>query len=132
MLVGAAALTGSAHALTVDEVAAQYTDLGYNIEEIRLRLNGTIKIEAVFEGVKVEIIVDAESGAVLRLETDDDEPSAVEDEDHDEDEDSEDEDEDEDEDESHDSGSASGSDDEGEPEKESHESASVPASGDGV
>jgi hypothetical protein len=105
MLVGASAFGTPAQALTVDEVAAEYAALGYDIDEIRLRINGTIKIEAYFDGVKVEMIVDAETGATLRFEAEDDEEEVE----HEEDEDEHDEDEDE-----HDE-------DEGEHEEDEHE-----------
>jgi hypothetical protein len=120
MLIGAGALIGSAQAVTVDEVAAQYSALGYQVTEIELKDNGVIEIEAVYEGVKVEIEVDAATGEVISMETEgedpsgsgDDDPSSDSDsEDSDEDDSDDDEESDDDSDDDEDSASDSGSDD---------------------
>ena len=64
-------LVTPALAVTIDELIAQYTALGYTDIEIELGNDGTFKIEAILDGVKFELVVDAETGEVLAVEEED-------------------------------------------------------------
>jgi hypothetical protein len=79
VLVGVAAISQSAVALTADEVAAQYATLGYQITEIELSRRGTVfEIQAMIDGAKVELKVNADTGELISVEADTDDPSATE------------------------------------------------------
>lgn len=68
MICAAVALSaGAARALTVDDVLQSYTDAGFSAIEVR-ETASTIKVEAVKEGVKLELVYDKASGEVLKRE----------------------------------------------------------------
>lgn len=69
LLAAAFALTAQmAHAITADELAAQYQSAGYGYIQIRTGVS-QIKIEAIKDGQKVEVIYDAATGAILKSES---------------------------------------------------------------
>lgn len=68
MICAAVALSaGTAQALTVDDVIQSYTDAGFSAIEVR-ETAGTIKVEAIKAGVKLELVYDKASGEVLQRE----------------------------------------------------------------
>lgn len=58
----------SAQALTANQLAAQYQNNGYGYIEVRTGVS-QIKVEAIKDGQKVEVIYDAATGAILKSET---------------------------------------------------------------
>ena len=58
---------GMAQALTVDSVLQTYQDAGFSAIDVR-QTASTIKVEAVKDGVKLELVYDKASGEVLKRE----------------------------------------------------------------
>jgi len=59
----------SARAVSIDDVARHYVELGYAVVEIALSEDGaTYKVEATYGDATIKIVVDADSGDVIRDE----------------------------------------------------------------
>ena len=77
-LAAAFALSGSIAfaAITADDVVKTYQDAGYTRIEVTTGPT-QIKVEAIKEGQKIEVIYDKESGDVVKTETTTVDPSVV-------------------------------------------------------